>query len=73
MMIDGAEFMGPWVIGHWLFFALMVAAVAYPIGKILARIGFSPFWAVLTFVPVANLVAIWILALSPWPCERKTD
>jgi hypothetical protein len=73
MMVDGMEFLGPWVIGHWLIFAVVIAAVAYPIGRILARIGFSPLWAVLTFVPVANLVAVWVLALSPWPGERPRN
>jgi hypothetical protein len=71
MFMDGLDFHGPWAIGHFLFFALMVAAVAWPIGRILARIGYSPFWAVLTFIPVANLVAVWVLAVSPWPKEPQ--
>ena len=73
MFMDGAEFLGPWVIGHWVFFALVVAAVAWPVGRILARIGFSPLWAVLAFIPGANLVALWVIALLPWPGDSPGE
>ncbi len=52
---------------HWLFFIVVVAAVLYPIGRILSRIGFSPLWSVLVFVPFVNLVALWVLASIDWP------
>ena len=56
---------------HWLAFAVIVALVAYPIGRILRRIGVSPFWSILVFIPILNLLALWILALSDWPKERN--
>ena len=52
---------------HWLFFIVVVAAVLYPIGRIVSRIGFSPLWSVLVFVPFVNLVALWVLASIDWP------
>lgn len=55
---------GGWAFGHWLFFALMAAAVLYPLGLILKRLGYSPLWSVLAFVPGVNLIALWVLALS---------
>ena len=55
---------------HWLFFIALVAAVLYPIGRILSRIGFSPLWSVLVFAPLVNLVALWVLASTDWP-EQK--
>jgi hypothetical protein len=55
---------------HWLFFIIVVAVVLYPVGRILSRIGFSPLWSVLVFVPLVNLVALWVLASIFWP-ERK--
>jgi hypothetical protein len=55
---------------HWLFFIAVVAVVLYPIGRILSRIGFSPFWSVLVFVPLVNLAALWVLASIDWP-EQK--
>jgi hypothetical protein len=62
---------GGWMYGygsfHWLWFIVMVVAVAYPAGRILSRIGFSPLWSLLIFVPVVNLIALWILAFTEWP------
>ncbi len=52
---------------HWLIFIIMVAAVLYPIGRILGRLGFSPLWSVLVFAPLLNLVALWALAFVDWP------
>lgn len=55
---------------HWLFFIVVVAAVLYPIGRILSRIGFSQLWSVLVFVPFVNLAALWVLAFIDWPEHR---
>lgn len=66
MMGDWTGMAGYGVI-HWIVFVLVVAAILYPIGRILGRIGFSPFWSILAFIPLVNLIALWILALSDWP------
>jgi hypothetical protein len=55
---------------HWLTSIALVAVVLYPLGRILSRIGYSPLWSVLAFVPLINLVALWVLATSDWP-ERQ--
>jgi hypothetical protein len=52
---------------HWLMFVVIVALVAYPVGRILKRMGFSPLWAILAFLPLINLLGLWIVALSDWP------
>lgn len=52
---------------HWLAFAAMVAVILYPIGRILARIGLSPFWSLVALIPFVNLVALWVLAFGRWP------
>ena len=63
--------MGYWMYGygpfHWLWFIVMIAAVIYPVGRILGRIGFSPLWSIVMFIPVVNLIALWILAFTEWP------
>ena len=59
-------------IAHWLLFAVFVVAVVYPIGRILRRLGFSPFWSVLAFIPLVNLLSLWIVAFADWPA-RKND
>jgi len=69
--------MGGWVYGygsfHWFWFIMMVALVAYPLGRILNRIGFSPLWAIAMFIPLVNLIALWILAFTEWPRGRVDE
>lgn len=55
---------GSWGIGHWLVFTLMAAAIIYPVGVTLRRLGFSPLWSVLALVPGVNLIWLWIVALA---------
>ena len=57
--------------GHWIFFALMVALILYPVGRILNRLGLSPFWSLLIFIPLVNLISLWVLAFSDWPVDKS--
>ena len=66
-MMSGVNMMGPWSAPHWIIFAISVVLILYPIGRILGRLGFSPFWSVVTLIPLVNLIGLWVLALSPWP------
>ncbi|MBN9581162.1 MAG: hypothetical protein J0G37_06590 [Afipia sp.] len=69
-MMDG------WMYGygfgpiHWLWFIVMIAVVIYPVGRILSRIGFSPLWSIVIFIPLVNLIALWIFAFTDWPDGR---
>jgi len=67
MMYNMMEY-GP---GHWLMFAVMVAAVLYPVGRILSRIGLSPVWSVVALIPLLNLIGLWVLAFTPWPRDTR--
>jgi predicted ABC-type exoprotein transport system permease subunit len=58
---------------HWATFILVVALVAYPVGRILKRMGFSPLWAILAFLPLLNLLGLWILALNDWPRQPDNE
>lgn len=40
---------------------------AVPAGLILKHIGLSSWWALLCFIPVVALIALWIMALAKWP------
>jgi hypothetical protein len=72
MMMSGWMDMTNFGPTHWLIFAVMVGVILYPIGRILNRVGFSPFWSVLAMIPFINLIALWVLAFIDWP-ERKGD
>jgi hypothetical protein len=39
--------------------------------KILGRMGFPPWLAILASVPILNLVLLYYLALSPWPRDGR--
>lgn len=56
---------------HWLVFALAVAFVLYPVGRILTRMGFSPFLSVLALIPLVNLVMLWVLAFAEWEPDPR--
>lgn len=71
MMMDNWTWMTGYGFGHWLFFAVMVALVLYPAGRILNRLGLSPFWSLLIFIPLLNLILLWVLAFSGWPVEKS--
>jgi hypothetical protein len=62
-MMHGDGTMGFWMHGmggfgflHWVAFIPFLAAVVYRIGMILKRLGHSPLWVVLAFIPVANII-----------------
>jgi len=62
--------MGYWSVWHWIAFAAFAALVLYPVGRILARIGLSPFWSVIALIPLANLVGLWVVAPAAWPRDK---
>ena len=66
MMRDWMDMTG-YDLGHWVVFAIMVAILLYPIGRILSRIGLSPLWSVLAIIPIVNLIGLWLLAFADWP------
>ena len=55
---------GNWGVIQLLLFVVIAAIFLYPIGFILKKLGYSPFWAALAFVPALNLVGLWIVALG---------
>ena len=70
-MMDNWMSMTSFGLAHWIFFVGMVALVLYPVGRILSRAGFSPFWALIIFVPIANLIGLWAFAFSDWAAKRS--
>lgn len=63
--------MGMFGGGHGLL-GLIVAAVIFviPTWKIVEKAGYPGPWALLTLVPVLNIVALWVFAFSRWPRDR---
>lgn len=61
---------GIWQIVIIIFWFVLVG---YPIARIIGRIGFSRWMVILAFVPIANLVFLWVLAYVKWPVEFQND
>lgn len=47
---------------------VVVSAIA--IVRIIQRAGFSGWWALIIFVPIFNLLALWYFGFGPWPINR---
>ncbi len=50
---------------------LFVLVPAYFIAKILDKAGFSRWYSLLSLVPIANIVCLWIFAFIDWPAETN--
>jgi hypothetical protein len=46
---------------------VVFAIVTIPLVTILRRTGHSGWWVLLWFVPLVNLIFLWIFAYSRWP------
>jgi len=61
---------------HWgiaiVMPVLMLALVGVPVANILHRTGRSRWWTVLAFIPLVNLICLWVFAFARWPAmDRK--
>ncbi|MCM2400816.1 hypothetical protein NBH20_06585 [Rhizobium sp. S153] len=67
-MNDGVFMMGSFSLWHWLIaIAFWFLLFGWPISKILRKAGFSGWWVLLIFVPLANLIGLWVFATAQWP------
>lgn len=76
MMMFGSDMMtgmmtGSMTVWHLIVFAIAAALILYPTGRILQRLGFSPFWSVIALVPFVNLIGLWVVATVPWPRDER--
>jgi hypothetical protein len=59
---------------HWAIVFVEVCIiwliVGFPVARIMRRIGYSGWWSILVFVPVANLIGLWTLAFARWPTVK---
>jgi len=53
---------------RWFAILALLQVVAF--WKILGRMGFPPWLAIMASIPVVNLVMLYYVALTSWPNER---
>jgi hypothetical protein len=56
---------------HWIMAIvmplLMLILVGVPVANILHRAGRSRWWTILAFIPLLNLIGLWVFAFTRWP------
>jgi hypothetical protein len=52
---------------------LLVFAVLtiFPFFRIFQRTGRSGWWAILMFIPILNIIVLWVFAFARWPALSK--
>ena len=62
--------MGSMSILHWIIILIFIAVYLVPIIKILNKAGYSGWWCILMFIPLVNIIFLWIFAFADWPSLR---
>jgi hypothetical protein len=47
--------------------AVSIVLLGVPVASILHRAGHSRWWTVIAFIPLLNLIGLWVFAFSRWP------
>jgi hypothetical protein len=56
---------------RWVLILSLLQVVAF--WKILGRMGFPPWLAILASIPLVNLLMLYYIALTPWPLESRRE
>ena len=63
--------MGSLAVLHWLIVLIAVGIYVVPCWRIVQRAGFSGGWSLLLFVPLVNVIALWVFAFMEWPVQKQ--
>jgi len=61
-------------IGIWqlIIFLIIIAIPTVLIFRpVVEKAGFSRWWSLLMFVPLINLIMVWVFAFMEWPAEKS--
>lgn len=57
-----------------LMIAGVIAILAFiPLWRILRRLGYSGWWAIVGIISPINIIGLWVLAYARWPVETARD
>ena len=56
-----------WHLIALVVFVLFVWAFVAVFGRIVNRAGYSRWWLLTLFVPLLNLIMLWVFAFASWP------
>jgi uncharacterized membrane protein YhaH (DUF805 family) len=59
-------------IWHFIAIAIWLVIFLPPCIRIVRRVGYSGWWALLMIVPGVNVIALWALAFIRWPALDRS-
>jgi hypothetical protein len=65
------KIMGGFSLVHLIIVLLVLFVFLFPMATILRKAGYSGWWVLLWFVPLGNLVGLWIFAFADWPALKN--
>jgi uncharacterized membrane protein YhaH (DUF805 family) len=65
--------MGSMSVVHLIIFVVLLLVYLLPIIKILHKAGYSGWWCILAFIPLVNIIFLWIFAYADWPTLRAAQ
>ncbi|HST62003.1 MAG TPA: hypothetical protein VLK84_25100 [Longimicrobium sp.] len=57
--------------GELVMMLVVLIVPLIPAWRIVSKAGYSGAWSLLLFVPVANVIAVFVFAFAEWPLERR--
>jgi len=64
--------MGSGGISLWqLLVIIFIALSVWIYGRILNKAGYSRWWVILVFVPLLNIIMMWVFAFAKWPKLKR--
>lgn len=58
---------------YLVFFVFWIGVVAIPLWRIATRAGYPGVVSLLLWIPLLNIVFLWLFAFMKWPNERKAQ
>jgi hypothetical protein len=50
---------------------VLISVIA--IVRIVQRAGYNGCWALIIFVPIVNMLALWYFGFGPWPADIRSE
>jgi hypothetical protein len=60
-------------IVHWFIIVIVLFLIVVPYWRIVSKMGFPGALSLLFFVPLLNLILLWVLAFVTWPIEKGME
>jgi hypothetical protein len=64
--------MGGFSIFHWLIVLGLIVIPIWAWSTIVKKAGFSPWWGLLSIIPLVNVAMLFVFAYSKWPTDRPS-